>query len=440
MNVPASLQMSLRRPQRERPLVNNESCSFHICRFILLSLFYQWIFSLPICAAEPYVSFLNGLRSRGYLDTALEYLDRIESQPEWAADDRQMFLFQRGLTLQMAAEKEAESEVRHALQKEAAINLEKFIRQNPDHDLSVQARHLHSELKLQLASTEINASKSLDAADWLKIREEVQDIRNVFQQVHDLYRGNWERFPAFVPEDQPELRRSRNRAEEMVIRALLDLAQCDYWEGRTYMSGSPEQQEWLNKAALAFEAIHQRYRSQVGGLYARLWQGRCYQERGDDQGIRLALGIFGELLEHDGIAPVLIGLKDRALLFRLICLNGEFRRDYQLVEMESEYWLETAGSRVQSEVGLNIKWELCRALEMISLEPDWAADTREDFLIRARELALQIESTHGGLRLKANEMLERISRRLLPETRPGASGQSSPARPPAAPLPIRISE
>ena len=53
-------------------------------------------------------------------------------------------------------------------------------------------------------------------------------------------------------------------------------------------------------SGLEFEKIHTAYRSMIGGLLARLWQGKCLEEIGQREGIDAALGIYRELLLHDG--------------------------------------------------------------------------------------------------------------------------------------------
>ena len=51
-------------------------------------------------AQEPVIPFIEGLRERGYFDTALEYIDGLTLRNDLPADVREVLDLQRGLTLQ----------------------------------------------------------------------------------------------------------------------------------------------------------------------------------------------------------------------------------------------------------------------------------------------------------------------------------------------------
>ena len=104
-----------------------------------------------------------------------------------------------------------------------------------------------------------------------------------------------------------------------------------------------------SQAADEFEKMHQKYRSQVGGLFARAWQGKCYEEQKD---IQKALGIYNELLDHPGDTDVLSNLKTQTLYFKLICLNSKDRHDHQLVVDLADEWLKKHKSEATSQMGL----------------------------------------------------------------------------------------
>jgi hypothetical protein len=55
----------------------------------------------------------------------------------------------------------------------------------------------------------------------------------------------------------------------------------------------------LEKAVAAFDDIHTRFRSQIVGLLARLWQGKCFEEMGM---LGEALGIYNEMRSTRGPA------------------------------------------------------------------------------------------------------------------------------------------
>src|SRR5690606_252392 len=127
-------------------------------------------------------------------------------------------------------------------------------------------------------------------------RSYVAKAREIFQTAHDKHKAIYDGFPKFISKDaDPDEFEKRADAEVNVIRAELDLALCTYEEAQTYDPSAPEFKKLLTDASLAFETIHTKYRSQVAGLFARMWQGKCFEEQED---LGKALGIYSELLRH----------------------------------------------------------------------------------------------------------------------------------------------
>jgi len=365
-------------------------------------------------SSEPVQEFLNGLHRRHYFDTAVYYLETLEADDQLPASERELLTFRRGVTDLLGARHSVQPAEQTRKLESAVALFTRFLQSSHRHPWGEQARGLLSEARLQLAQRRIQEQESAlpqsgSEEFWKGIRTQIDELRILFIQQRDRSEDALRNYSAYIPQDESELRRSRDRVQELFIRSSLDLAQCDYWEAHTHVVNTKERQQLLIAAGRAYEAIHQRFRSQVGGLYARLWQGKCYEELGDEQGVRLALGIYGEILEHDGTSPLLVSLKDRALLFRLICLNSPFRKDYQLVDLEAEQWLESAPQRIDTEAGLGIQWELCRALEFLSRENKWPMEIREDFLARARTHLIHLQQVTGGKTREFQELMRRIA-------------------------------
>src|SRR5439155_11383812 len=133
----------------------------------------------------------------------------------------------------------------------------------------------------------------------------------------------------------------REAAYQNFIQQQLNLPVVTHDEAQTWDKSSPENKKLLTDAATAFEQIHGRYRQQIAGLYARMYQGKCFEEMDD---ITKALGFYNELLEHGKEggkpSPALKRLQDKVRHFRLICLNREQRKDYQVVIQEAQEWLK----------------------------------------------------------------------------------------------------
>ncbi len=193
------------------------------------------------------------------------------------------------------------------------------------------------------------------------------------------------------------------------MSAQLDLAQCTYAEAQTYDQGSADFNRLLKKASEEYAKIHERYRSQVGGLYARMWQGKCFEEQGE---LGRALGIYNELLGHPGKSKPIKQLKDNILQFRLICLNDEKKKDYQLVINEAEQWLKANRSRNRTSIGQGITWELALAQESLANVEGTKTADQERTLRQALTNARFVNAFRGKYRDVSRLMIGRINARL----------------------------
>lgn len=378
-----------------------------------------------LVADEPVSEFLNGLYRRGDVDIAMMYLETLDADTQLPATTRESLPFHRAVTLVLKASQTPRRDEQKRLFQKADELLHQFLQQQSGSLLAGQAHGLLSEVQLQLAQRKIldeeqNPDGPQQTASMADLRQQIAELRSLFDQQRQRAQQTQDQYPAYIAGDEPELRRARDRVLEKLIRSRLDLAQCDYWEAHTYPVEHASRQQLLTAAAAAYESLHQRYRSQIGGLYARLWQGKCYEELRSEQGVRLALGIYGELLGHDGTSVNLLSLKDRARLYRLICLNSSFRKDYQLVEIEAVSWLEAPESRIDSEAGLGIQWELCRALESLSQDEKCPMETRVDYLLRARERIVRLLLVTGGQTREFEDFRRRVEAALSAAGVPGA--------------------
>ena len=325
-------------------------------------------------AAELQQEFLDGLRARGYFDEALYYLDTLEQNTTLNAEMKKRLPYERGITLLKNAQTMRNPEAQEAALDQAAGQLETFVRDNPDHELVGKAQAERGNILLGKARVKIwdaNSPVNEDKKPQMQqeAREDVLAARKIFQSAHDKYKEIYEAFPKFIPTDEKEQREARKKAEIDYMQAQIDLAMCTYEEAQTYTDGSDEFKKKLTEAANDFEKIHQAYRSQVGGLYARMWQGKCFEEQND---IGKALGIYNELLEHGKdkatVSRSLRVLQDQVRHFRLICLNHRSRADYQLVVDESGEWLNDTSNRIlaRTPTGLGIRYQKALAHESLA--------------------------------------------------------------------------
>jgi len=364
-------------------------------------------------AAEPVMEFLEGLRERRFYDAAVMYLDQMEGNKALPAELSLLLSYERGQTLLQSAKTLQNLDAQRKQLDAAQAAFESFVKANGTHELAARANTARGQILLEKARVDIwDSEKPSNDGNKEKFRQSARDgiiaARKIFEEAKNQHQATWKKFPAYIPEDQKTERAARAEAEEQFIRSQLDLAQCTYWEAQAYDKAAPERKKLLQDSAFAFEAIHQQYRSQLGGLFARIWQGKCFEEQGDAEGVRIALGIYGEILEHEGTTPTMRNLRDRALRFRLICLNSPHRNDSQLVTQEADAWLKANQNRARSDIGLGIEWELARAQESLGTDRSQSEANRKNSLNQALNRARTINRYPGELKNPTSAMIQRI--------------------------------
>jgi hypothetical protein len=193
-------------------------------------------------------------------------------------------------------------------------------------------------------------------------RRLLKKSREKLQAAHDQNKTAYDVFPKFIPQDDDDYE-NRREAEVLYLSSQMDLAICSYTEAHGFQAGSKQFQDQLRAAADEFKTIHERYRSMVAGLYARLWQGKCLEEQNE---IGKALGIYNELLAHPGRSNAMKKVQDMSLHFRMVCLNSDSRKDYQLVVNEAEQWTKDRDEKDASAVFLGIHFQNAKAHEKLA--------------------------------------------------------------------------
>lgn len=366
-------------------------------------------------AKEPVLEFLGGLRQRGYYDIAINYLDQVENDATLDPEVRAVLPYERAQTLLQSASQLRNLDDQRKQLNAAQAAFEKFLSDSPEHALAGEANTARGRILIDNARVEIfdgNKPSNTSSREVFmeNAREMVRQARIIFHMSVDQHEKSYKSFPSFIDEtENKEQYAARAEAESKYIYAKLDLAKCKYWEAQTYAKNSTANKKLLTEAALEFEKIYEQHRTQAGGLYARMMQGKSFEEQDE---IRIALGIYEEFLGHEGSSELLRNLKDMALHYRLICLNHEQRNDYKLVVIEAEEWLRAARSRSRTTVGLGIQWELSRALEQLGADRSIPEPQRRNHLTEALNIARLIARYPGELKTPAAGMIQRLMKAL----------------------------
>ena len=192
-------------------------------------------------------------------------------------------------------------------------------------------------------------------------RGHFEQARKLLQKAAAKYDKQWKSFGPFIDRmKQPEQFRSKQEVEQKKLKAELNLAILPYQLAQSYEKDHPNHQAALQEAAEKLELLHQKHRSQIVGLYARLYQGKCFEELGES---RKALGIYGELLSHASDAPVMKKLQAQATHFKLICLNSQEPIESELIETIARKWIAANPTLLETAEGKGILAEQARAVK-----------------------------------------------------------------------------
>ncbi len=301
--------------------------------------------------------FAEGLRGRGYYDLALEYLGELRKSPDISADFRTTLNYQEARVLIEAASRDNDPEAGRDKLDKARIKIEAFVRDNPDRPETTEAIVALANLLYERGRTEVIFSgegKSGTEKDnrLASARAYFGNAREAFGKAIERLNTKFTAYPKFIPNDDPR-RAEREKVRGTMIQAELQREIVSYDEAQTEPVGSPRREELLGKALTAFEDLYKRYRTQMAGLTARMWQGKVFEEQGK---LGESMGIYKELLDHPD--PSLRTLQRQVDYFRIIVMTK--RKEFALAADECNRWLAMFPKDRRSFEALGVQTELAK--------------------------------------------------------------------------------
>lgn len=124
-----------------------------------------------------------------------------------------------------------------------------------------------------------------------------EDARKVFEEAEKQFEAKEKEYPKLI-DQRAEAKLFEERAEvrQDYMQSRLSAAGVLYEHAQVLDKKDPKYQELLTDSAKRYEAIFDRWRQYVAGLYALMWAGRNYQDLGDR---KKALGLYSQLLALD---------------------------------------------------------------------------------------------------------------------------------------------
>ncbi len=347
------------------------------------------------------IGFVQGLRERGYYDLALDYLAELRADKNLPADVKAKLDYEEGRTLTEAATHGSDPEVAKRQLDQARDRLEAFIKANPGKSETVEAL---VDLAHLLYERGRNATIEADEAKTPAEKEtKLVSARGLFGSARDSYNQAFERldskfklYPNFIAEGDP-MKAEKERVHTARMNAELQRAVVDYEEAQTYPPGSPQRTEILDKTGKTFEDIYKRYRTQMAGITAQMWQAKCFEERGD---LNAAMGIYDQLLQHGD--PRLRRLQKQVDYFRIIVLGK--RKQYALAADEAANWMRIFPND-RSYEGLGVRLELAK--DILAQLPDLNPADSERAVKKATDVLADVVRVYSPFKAEALALLQK---------------------------------
>ena len=352
-----------------------------------------WGADLPrqATAAEPAEAFLQGLLDRGLDDMAIAYLEQMQTSPLCPPEFKQVIDYKAGVTL-VAGARTIRSTSERAKQLDAArARFEKFLAANPNHDLSssatTQLANVLVERGRMLVDESQRASKTPDERKQLlaDARKLYGEAKAVFVKAEQHYSELLKQMPAgLIDRKKVKEIEARARARADLVQSRLFLGTVVYETAMTYPADGKQRKDLLAEAAAKYKELYEKYGTWLGGLYGRMWEGRCYKELGDH---KKALQIFDELLAQVDEPAAFRQLKNKALILSLeTSVQPEVKQYKAAVDNANEWLGSIRGDEQSSPDGLAIKYLSAGAFMEYGRGMDDNAAKQRNLIKQARDL------------------------------------------------------
>jgi tetratricopeptide (TPR) repeat protein len=349
------------------------------------------------------LEFVQALRENGYFDLASEYLEKLRAEKGTPGDVLAIIDYEIGRLLIDEASKTGDLVRRKELLEQARGRLESFTKNQPNHELASEAlvqlaRLLVERGHLAILLGDETEDKAEKNAKLVEGRTSFDQARAAYVKADDRLKNEFKAFPNFIADGDPR-KEKRTRTQSAMMDAQLQKAIVDYEQGQTYPLGSKERTEYLAAGLKQFEELYKNYRTQWAGLTARMWQAKCFEERGD---IGPALGIYNELLDHPD--PRLRPLQKHVGYFKIIAHSK--RKEYALAADESVRWLDKypGNDERHSREGLGVLFELAR--NIVAQLPEIKATDRDKAIKRITDVLGEVVRYSSPFKSEAIALLQ----------------------------------
>ena len=379
---------------------------------ISASLAVGWLLSVGGVgnATEESRRFLDALRQRGYHDIALDYLERLESDPNCPPEMKDILGYEEGISLIAGSANLASTQHQRQLD-EARDAFTKFLADHPEHQLAAPANTQLANVLVERGRQKIKRAgqPGKTEADKKTLTVEARtfylEAKTVLEALEPMLNQKAKSLRETLDRDADELK----DAYKDLLQVKLSLGHVEYEIGRTYPPGSDGFKKHLGNAVEKFNTLYEKYGTGDvrwgASLHARLDEARARGSLGENVE---AIAILNALLMDERIAdaPQFQALKNNCLILLLeICVKPEVQEYQDSIDV-FEAWREACAPHDRSSP-MGLKLHLLGGSLLLkhakSLEAKDPA-RRENLLAAKRHLEF-VGRFSGENRRRANKML-----------------------------------
>ncbi|HEX3868885.1 MAG TPA: hypothetical protein VHV77_00470 [Pirellulales bacterium] len=364
-------------------------------------------------AGEPYQRFLDGLRERGLYDVAVDYLNQMSKSSLVSDDIKKAIPYELGKTLIEWAREDADTKSRAKNLELAREKLQKFMADNPTHEMSGSAAmQLGNVLVLRgtmLIETSARPSNALQKETLLKqAREVLEEAKTVFKKSEDNYEKLVNEFKGVPPANDPGWVDRRDAVRQAFLQANLYSAAVLQEIAKTYTLNSKEHKEALQVAADKYRKIYERWRNLMAGQLARVKQGQCLQDLGE---VKTAIGLYNDILNQPDDLADFRKLKASALYRTQQCWLDASQNNPELAhKLGKEFLDHSRPDEVKTPDWLAVRFYTAQAAKKLAdTLPDKEAGRKKLLIGEARDDAKLVSSIRGTYRDDARSLLSEIT-------------------------------
>jgi len=336
---------------------------------VVIALAAGWV-----SAQERPLQFIHVLQKNGYGDMAVEYLGILKNRPDLQPEVRDVWDLEMSKSLKAAANIAFDDKEYERLMEESQKHLAKFIKEKPNHSKAAVATASWGDFLAKKALQSIRLARSVEKKNPQQYQTYLDDARATLGEAREKFRLANEKFkerlaqfppPSKLPTrkvSQGKMRAAREELEANLEETRFQLSLVEYYLAQTFADPkNPERIAALKKAGKAFDAIFQRNRGSVTGVYAHMWHGKTAEEAGD---LQLALDIYDEVLANapdpgdrgrsTGLEPLFAQVEH----FRLLILAKQKPKEFLA---EARAWLKYYKRLKQTDGYQGIALELAKA-------------------------------------------------------------------------------